>query len=726
MTAINSNIGALRAQQGVTAAQASQSTAMERLSTGKRINSAKDDAAGLAVAQRMTSDVRGLGVAIRNANDGISLAQTAEGAMGEVTNMLQRLRELAVQGASGTITADDRKALQVEVKQLVAEIDTVATRTTFNGVKLLDGSARNLALQTGTRGGDTVTISLGSARAGDLGTGDTAGLTATGSFNATTANLKTLGTGDLVINGVTVGASQAADDSASSAAKAASAIAKAAAINRVADQTGVRAVVGTTVMTGTAMTGAATTGTVTINGQTTASISTTTDTAASRKAVVDAINAIKGQTGVTAADTGDDKTGIRLTAADGRNIDVSLTGLTAAASGLKAGGQTGTFSLVSDGAPVVLTSASSGSIGNAGLAAGSFTRGTSGVASDQRAVASAADGSDAYALANGDLTINGVAIRGASAADDVWSNAAAGSSKAAGSAIAIAAAINASTAQTGVNATANALTLQGSTTTVIGTSATATLVINGVSMDIALEAGVSQQQTRDTVIARINQSSGLTGVVASDEGKGGVSLTAADGRNVSVWFDSDEATAANFGLGGVTVAGSGTSYTVTGVTDPTSIGAATVNTAYATVSLSSTGPIEVKAGSQGFAAGSNFTRLGFEDGRYGSDGAGLKIADLDLSTQAGASAALEAIDSALSSIGVDRAGLGAVQNRLDATVSQLSSRSTNLQAARSRIEDADFASETTALARAQILSQAATAMLAQANQSGQNVLSLLR
>ncbi|MCA3254373.1 MAG: flagellin, partial [Alphaproteobacteria bacterium] len=674
MTAINSNIGALRAQQGVTQAQASLSTAMERLSTGKRINSAKDDAAGLAVAQRMTADVRGLGVAIRNANDGISLAQTAEGAMGEVTNMLQRLRELAVQGASGTITADDRKALQVEVKQLVAEIDNVATRTTFNGVKLLDGSARSLSLQTGTRGGETVTVSLGSARAGDLGTGDSAGLTATGSFNATTANLRALSTGDLVVNGVAIGASQAADDNVSSAAKAASAVAKAAAINRASEQTGVRAVVGQTVMTGTAMTGAGLTGTVTINGQTTASITTTSDTAASRRAVADAINAIRGETGVTAVDTGDDRTGLRLVAADGRNIDVSLDTLTAAATGLKTGGQTGTFSLVSDGRAITLGSSGSGSIGNAGLAAGSFGGGLSGVASDQRAVASAANGSDAYALANGDLVINGVAIRGASAADDVWSDATAGSSTKAGSAIAIAAAINASSAETGVTATANALTLNGSTTTVIGATATATLVVNGVSMDITLDAGHSAQQTRDNVIAQVNRYSGLHGVTASDEGKGGVSLTAADGRNVSVWFDSDEAAAANFGLGGVTVAGAGTAYTVTGVTDPTNITSATVNTAYATVSLSSTGPIDVRAGSQGFGTASNFTRLGFEDGRYGSDGAGLKVKDVDLTTQAGATAALAAIDSALSSIGTDRAGLGAVQNRLDATVSQLSSR----------------------------------------------------
>src|SRR5512146_609257 len=171
MTIINTNLSALKAQNGNRMAQASLDKAMERLSTGLRINSAKDDAAGLAISQRMTADVRGLSVAIRNAGDGISLAQTAETAMGEVTNMLQRMRELAVQAANGTVSAQDRQALQAEVGQLVGEIDNVANRTSFNGIRLLDGSSNRLSLQTGSRAGQTVQLSIGSTRAGDLGTG---------------------------------------------------------------------------------------------------------------------------------------------------------------------------------------------------------------------------------------------------------------------------------------------------------------------------------------------------------------------------------------------------------------------------------------------------------------------------------------------------------------------------------------------------------------------------
>ena len=215
-------------------------------------------------------------------------------------------------------------------------------------------------------------------------------------------------------------------------------------------------------------------------------------------------------------------------------------------------------------------------------------------------------------------------------------------------------------------------------------------------------------------------------MTAKDNGKGGLSLTAADGRNVSAWLDSDEASAANFGLGGATVEGTGTAYTVVGVTDPTDVSAAAVQTASATVSLSSAKAIDVKAGSLAFGAASNFTKLGFEENSYGTDKGGLKIRDVDVSTTEGATAALSSIDEALQSVNIDRANLGAVQNRLEASVNNITSNVTNLSASRSRIQDADFAAETTNLARSQVLSQAAQAMLAQANQSQQQVLQLLR
>jgi flagellin len=169
MTVINSNINALKAQSSLTANQRTLDTAMTRLSTGLRINSAKDDAAGLAISQKMTSTIRGLAVAIRNSNDGISLAQTAESSLGEVTNMLQRMRELSVQSANGTMSGTNRTALQAEFTQLVNEIDNVAKTTNFNGINLLDGSAVGLTMQVGAREGDTVAMTIGSMSSKSLG-----------------------------------------------------------------------------------------------------------------------------------------------------------------------------------------------------------------------------------------------------------------------------------------------------------------------------------------------------------------------------------------------------------------------------------------------------------------------------------------------------------------------------------------------------------------------------
>ena len=163
MSVINTNIGALRAANASNRADKMLGSAMERLSTGKRINSAKDDAAGLAISTSMTSQVRGMNQSIRNSNDGISMAQTAEGALSEVTNMLQRVRELAVQSASGTYSNTDRTNLQTEVAALTGQIGDVLADTEFNGVALFDGTAGTLgavAIQIGANAGETVTLNF--------------------------------------------------------------------------------------------------------------------------------------------------------------------------------------------------------------------------------------------------------------------------------------------------------------------------------------------------------------------------------------------------------------------------------------------------------------------------------------------------------------------------------------------------------------------------------------
>lgn len=164
MNVINTNIASMKATNAATAASKMLGTAMERLSTGKRINSAKDDAAGLAISTTMTAQVRGMNQGIRNSNDGISMAQTAEGALGEVTNMLQRIRELAVQAASETYSGADRGNLQTEIAALTAQMTNVLASTEFNGNKLFDGTAGtggSVKVQTGANASDTVTMTFG-------------------------------------------------------------------------------------------------------------------------------------------------------------------------------------------------------------------------------------------------------------------------------------------------------------------------------------------------------------------------------------------------------------------------------------------------------------------------------------------------------------------------------------------------------------------------------------
>ena len=166
---INTNVVSINAQRNLSLSGSQLGTAMQRLSSGLRVNSAKDDAAGLAIAERMNAQSRGLTVAARNANDGISLAQTAEGALGKVGDMLQRMRELAVQASNATNSKTDREALQAEVSQLIAEIDRVAKTSEFNGTKLLNGSFAGAVFQVGAAAGDNITVGgLADATAANL------------------------------------------------------------------------------------------------------------------------------------------------------------------------------------------------------------------------------------------------------------------------------------------------------------------------------------------------------------------------------------------------------------------------------------------------------------------------------------------------------------------------------------------------------------------------------
>ncbi len=199
---INTNLPSLNTQRNINSSQSALNTSLQRLSSGLRVNSAKDDAAGLAIAERMSAQVRGLGVAARNANDGVSLAQTAEGALGKVGEMVQRMRELAVQSSNATNNANDRIALQAEVAQLKEEIDRVAGSSSFNGTKLLDGSFTSAKFQVGADAGESITVSsITDARLAGMGVVNRA---STQNSTAIT-DLTATALGDLTINGTDIG-----------------------------------------------------------------------------------------------------------------------------------------------------------------------------------------------------------------------------------------------------------------------------------------------------------------------------------------------------------------------------------------------------------------------------------------------------------------------------------------------------------------------------------------
>ena len=329
---INMNIASLNAQRNLNQSQSALQTSLQRLSSGLRINSAKDDAAGLAISERFTSQIRGLNQAARNANDAISLSQTAEGALGEISNNIQRIRELAVQSANATNSSSDRTALQNEVSQLVSEIDRVATQTAFNGVNLLDGTFTSQAFQVGANAGQTISISsISSARTSDMG----ASFSAAATGGAVTG--VALSAGDLTVNGTDIGA--VAGDAKLIAAK----------IN--ATGTGVTATANSfTVSGGTTGFAAADAGTITINGFTTSTVTATGTAATDRAALASAINAMSAATGVSAVDDG---TGVDLVSSDGRNITHSFTQtagtFTAATTGVAAAATSyGTISLSSN------------------------------------------------------------------------------------------------------------------------------------------------------------------------------------------------------------------------------------------------------------------------------------------------------------------------------------------------------------------------------------------
>ncbi len=317
---INTNVASLNAQRNLNQSQSALATSLQRMSSGMRINSAKDDSAGLAIAERMTAQIRGLNQAARNANDGISLAQTAEGALGEIGNNLQRLRELAVQSANATNSASDRASIDAEAQQLTAEITRVASQTSFNGTNLLDGSFTSQAFQVGANANQTISInSIADSRATGLGSNTmTLAGTAMGVATASAAAAATTANGVTVEAGLTLTTQNGGTTAAFGYAVGADAKAIAAAINTNAASVGVSA----TATNSTTLSGLSAAGTVSFNLNGTA-VSAAVADPTDLTALMGAINGAQGATGVTATFTSSaNKTSLTLTASDGRDIKV--------------------------------------------------------------------------------------------------------------------------------------------------------------------------------------------------------------------------------------------------------------------------------------------------------------------------------------------------------------------------------------------------------------------
>ena len=311
---INTNIQSLNAQRNLSKTLMQLQTAMQRLSSGMRINSAKDDAAGLAIAVRMNSQIKGLSQAVRNANDAVSLVQTGEGAIDEMTNALQRIRELAVQSANASNTALDRSATDKEVQQLIQEVDRIAAQTQFNNQTLLDGTLGSKAFQIGANAGQTISVSMAQ------------GLKSTQIGQIATQTGVAVSTANIVDNSTYINGQEVTLSVAGAAAGqlADSAYTKAMAINS-SGISGVTATANATTNTNTNANGvtlddAADHYKLKINGvnvyEHTGVVTVT------QSALVDTINVYASQTGVTAEVTGGS---IKLTAADGRNIDIVST-----------------------------------------------------------------------------------------------------------------------------------------------------------------------------------------------------------------------------------------------------------------------------------------------------------------------------------------------------------------------------------------------------------------
>jgi flagellin len=705
---INTNIASLNAQRQLVNSGNELATAMERLSSGRRINTAADDAAGLAITNRMTAQVRGLNQAVRNANDGISLIQTAEGALDETTNILQRMRELAIQSANGIYDDSNRRTLDAEVQQLISELDRIAKTTTFNGQTLLDGSLGNVELQVGSQANQTIEFKIQAMDAKTLGLGSVS-VDVLGSQITATLSALSLDESDILINGQSIGNFDGSSDTFQDLIDG---------INDNVlgvDASGYTSLEGTSVGDGVLENGNRLQITLVAADGSGNNVFNITDTD-SLASLADKITSVTGGAINASIDDGgqlvisnNSGSTIQVIGIDGAGSSTAAAQIVERATGFdtfdgsaaKADSAYGQIILTSEhGDPVTISRGATGTLEdlqNLGFRESDEAGIVKGVGLGSTGAAKAWN--------VGDLTLNGVVI------DNNDTDSLQGKVNA----------INERSSDTGVVAQAFAsLSIDISTGDLTVVSAAAdNITINGVSIDLGLTANA----TASDIVSGFNANSDLTGVTARLSG----TRIMLESNQGSINISSPTANSiigSGAALGGAvfqsyitTSTGSLTSSSVAG----SAIGLLVVEAGLKLVSTNDN-PISVEIGGN-----ADLQTLGLIEANSTAGGRfGTAIANVSVDTVAKAQKAIGVVDKALDSINDVRSQLGAVNNRLDFTINNLLVVSENTSAARSRIMDADFAAETAALSRAQVLQQASQAMLAQANASSQQVLQLLQ
>ncbi|WP_342131909.1 flagellin N-terminal helical domain-containing protein [Hydrogenophaga sp. OTU3427] len=819
---INSNILSLNAQRNLTMSQTALSTAMQRLSSGLRINSAKDDAAGLAISDRFSTQIRGLNQAIRNANDGVSLAQVGEGSLGEITSNLQRIRELAVQAANATNSDSDRQALNLEVNQRLAEIDRISSQTTFNGRKLLDGTFGNAAFQVGADAGQIISLDLsGSTRTASIGsiaaaTSSALGSAATGgTLDVTPSTLNFGTTGAAATSGRVTATLDAVNfGTATVAGVAGNAQFTLAAtdfrsgfntqgpIDAVAVLGGANAgdFSGAGDMAQFDVTVGATTVGITLNADYGSAAGLATE-------IQNQIQAVAGLSNVTVTNNAGtltfsnvgSNTAVQISGAD---ANAASAGFANSAGTATTGPANGTFNI--DGQAITLnqnyanaaavataiqtqiqayggayatyTAAAAGNqitiqngtapaaIAITGANAAANAGGVYNTAGNAGTAAVAAN-NGGFQIENGATDINIVldqdygsysAVQTAiqsqleTAAAGQFSVAIDGSGNMTISRTTTGAGSTAVTINSEVDNAANTSTIGGGTDTTMPTAPVSTagapaiattnasFKVDGTVVNLA--SNYADYDAMATAIQgqlsgyTVSNNAGTLTITNNTNGSAAVAITDADPNAYNSGFVNAVGTAGATG-GSLTLAsgeftiqvGDGTAKDFSGTYANAQELATAINRELAGInaSVSNSGELTLQSTQKITLGGTE------ANGIMGFSGTEFEVADGNLSSASvttvnGANETIVRVDAALTAVSSLRSTFGAIQNRFESVTANLTTTSENLSASRSRILDADFAAETAALSRAQILQQAGTAMVAQANQVPQGVLALLR